>query len=525
MPIVTLPVPDSYESSTRPIAVQIAKNLLKSHAAPKGARIVFPGDTGKIAQPKSTISDKRADENNFLNTDSTVTITVTEEPLEDRILSTAVTKPKEENKFIFFDKELGINMRPVLTPTELTISFRLRFRDKNIAQQHYNNVKTRASLGRAEQLHMLTYHYGVPYQYVYMLTEMWRIRERVDPLNEDMKGWFDRCFSERLTVITNQAGHLDTGVMVIPENQVGVLGWFDFSYQPTKEEREHEGGTYLTGFDYKIQFDKITDMILEYPVMIHNQILPKTIRDDETEETPDTLLQTMQFSKSLFEFMISQQPKYLSGIEGWAYPFFDDWIVSRTPRGVNTLLTVLVEVDPDDKRDLFNIEDIDDFDYDQDVMDFLKTEHEHIARIGKSVFYINMYEGDTSTGFDKVVMDNQLNLRTVDEMSLRINNRVHIGIISDWTMLDQQAVLRLRAVPDVVEILLLNIIGDYPAFKIEVMSNGMISNKSMQQLIELTSSRKRNTGGCFTNDRGLAKEKYGRFTAGEYSILTIKSNP
>ena len=32
----------------------------------------------------------------------------------------------------------------------------------------------------------------------------------------------------------NMAGNLDTGIIVIPENQIGILGWYDFLH--TREE-------------------------------------------------------------------------------------------------------------------------------------------------------------------------------------------------------------------------------------------------------------------------------------------------
>lgn len=525
MPVVTLPIPDDYETTTRPVSVQLAQSLLKDYSAPKNARILFPGDIGKVAQPKSTISDKRQDENNFLQTDCTVHIEASDLPLEDRILSTAVTRPKDENKFIFFDRDLGINMRPVVTPSELDLSFRFRFKDKTTASNYINQCKTRASLGRAELLHTITYHYGIPHEYVYMIMEMYRIRERVAPLNESMKDWFKRCFTNRMTVITNQAGHLNTGVIVIPENQIEVLGWYDFTYQPPKEERENDAGAYTVGFNFKVQYDKVTDVVIEYPVIIHNQILPKTIRDDKTEEVPDTITRTMQHSKDLFEFMISQQPKYMSGIEGYAVPFFDDWVVSRTPRGVNTLMSVLVEVDENDKRDLFNIEDIEELEFDPVILDFMKGEAAFISHIGKSVFYMNMYEGDTSTGMDKVTMDINLNLRTVNEMNLRLINHFHLGIISDWTMLDEAAINRLRSNPLACEYLLYAILGDYQFTMCVPMSNGWISKECMNNLIEITHKRKPITGGIYTGDKGLnPQENYGRHTSAEYQIITIKTN-
>ena len=524
MPIVTLPIPDAYESSTRPIAVQIAKNIVKDYAAPKGARIVFPGDTNKIAQPKTVINDTRDKEGNFLQTDSTINITVEEQPIEDRILATAVTRHKDENICIFLDKELGIKLKPVYTPTETTISFRLRFRDKTIANRWRDGVKSRYSMGRAEVIHKVTYHYGIPPEMVYMIYEMHRIRERVAPLNESLRGWFERCFDARLTTVTNQAGNVNTGIIAMPENQIGILGWFDFTYIPDKNEKENDTGVYTCGFDYKFQYDKVTDLVLEYPVIIHNQVLPKTIRDDQKEEVLDTETKFMQHSKSLFEFMTSQDPRYLSSIEGYGVPFFDDWLVNRIPRGVSTLFHALVEIDPLDKRDLFNIEDIEELEFKQEILDFLPGEADFIAEIGKSIFYANMYEGEVSTGMNKVTMNATLDFRTVDEMDLRLINHFHFGIITDWTMLDQAALDRLRKNPTVFGIILDNI---DPSLKdrcnLTPMSNGYISWKSVHCVIQALLDNRYNIADQSYGDYGSNyDEQHRRLTTGIYKIVAVR---
>lgn len=524
MPYVTLPIPDAYESSTRPICVQIAKSIMKDYAAPKEARILFPGDVNKIAQAKSTIQDSRDKENNFLTTDNTIHIEINEQPIEDRLLSTAVVRNGEENVCIFVDSELGIKLKPVYTPTEVTISFRLRFRDKTKAERWRDGVKTRATMGRAEVIHMATYHYGIPPEMVYMLYEMHRIRELVAPLSETLKGWFQRCFDQRITTVTNQAGNVNTGIIVMPENQVGSLGWFDFTYVPDKAEKENETGTYTCGFDYKFQFDKVTDIVLQYPVIIHNQVLPKSIRDDNKEEVLDTVTKFMQHSKSLFEFMTSQDPRYLSGIEGYAVPFFDDWLVKRTPRGVSTLLTALVELDPLDKRDVFNINDIEEIAFHDDILAFLPGEAAFISEIGKSIFYFNMYEGDTSTGMLKVTMDTDLNIRTVDEMDLRKINHIHFGIITDFTMLDQAALERLRRNPNVLWMILDNIdptIREACAY--EPMSNGFLSWKAMQCYMQQLLNRRYNLVDDTYGRRGTNYDEDTRkLTVGTYRIIAIK---
>ena len=79
--------------------------------------------------------------------------------------------------------------------------------------------------------------------------------------------------------------------------------------------------------------------------------------------------------KHLFDFMTSQDPKWLSGIEGIAVPFFDEWLPPSTPRGVSTLFTTLMEVNPSDRREMFAITDIEEIEFHPDIIPFLKGEY------------------------------------------------------------------------------------------------------------------------------------------------------
>lgn len=524
MPIITLPIPEDYETITRPLSVQIAKYILKDYAAPKGCRIVYPGDATKIAQPKSTIDDTRDKDNNYYPNDATLHIQINEEVLEDRVLATAVNNHPQENMCIFFDKKLGIYVKPVYTPVETTISFRLRMADRTKANAWRNNLKTRRSMNRAEVVHRVGYHYGLPKEFILMLVQMYKMREAVAPLNETMVNWFTRCFDARKTVATNMAGNLDTGIIVIPENQIGILGWYDFTYMPEKNEKENDAGAFAGGFDYKFQYDKVTDCVLQYPIMIHNQVLPKTMRDDKNVDNLDELSRFSQHSKHLFDFMTSQDPKWLSGIEGIAIPFFDEWLPSSTPRGVSTLFTTLMEINPLDRREMFAITDIEEIEFHPDIIPFLKGEWPYIAHIGRSIFYLNLYEGDTSTGMDKITMNENLLLRSVDELNLREINRLHFGIITDLSMLDADALDRLRAFPGALAVILATLDKYGDCGVPQPMSNGSVSLKDMKALTQCLLEKRGNLAvGYLGIPEQNINEQYRRMTGGTYTIVARKS--
>jgi len=157
MPKLVLPVPETIESVTRPVVLDVVRQLAKYTALPE-ARIYFPGDMEKDRQPGTSISDDKLF-NTFGSTPK-ITIEVDEDYEAERMLTSAVYRP--ENLFIFRDDRLETSIKPVYSSTEITINFRGRFMDKVAATRWRDDVRARVSMERQEFLHDMTYHYLIP---------------------------------------------------------------------------------------------------------------------------------------------------------------------------------------------------------------------------------------------------------------------------------------------------------------------------------------------------------------------------
>lgn len=512
MPTLVLGVPEVYENASRPICIEVARAILKATRAPSNARVVYPDHMGAIAQKGSTVdSDQNDDSVNFTNSSEAIYIEMEERPIEDRVLSTAVTQ--QEHALVFHDPALGIRVKPVYTPTEVTVNFRLRFKDKTAADRWVNGIKTAYSAGRVENLHEVSYHYGVPPEILYILVELHQLRENVAPYNETLEKWFRDHMTTRAVTLTNLSGNLDHASLVIAETQIRVLGWFDFTYIPEKGEKADDGGTWTCGFDYRFQYDKVTDCVIEYPLMVHNQIIPEKIRAEYMPYRPEDRLAYVSYSRFAFNRADSYKPFSLSSLDGFSIPEFDDWVPARVIAKTTSICRVMVEVAESDPRDVLNLGQLGDWELNPIILDFLKGEAPYLGIFGKSVFHIGMFIGQYPKQDVPVVVDADLNVRTQYDMSLRDINHMRLSFVFDWTALDKPALDRLRRHPEVVRLLLGALLPGRAMPPI--IGIGLIPIKDILDLAEEINDRDH----LYKNALDLR-----RFTVGLYGIVTRRGS-
>ena len=67
--------------------------------------------------------------------------------------------------------------------------------------------------------------------------------------------------------------------LVISERQLPVLGWFG-EIVVSKLGKDDESPTYTVTFDYNVQYQRIIGFVIDYPLMVHNQLLDGRLWDD-----------------------------------------------------------------------------------------------------------------------------------------------------------------------------------------------------------------------------------------------------
>lgn len=443
MPRVATVIPDNYESITRPVALGIIRQVAEILQIPADIRVLFPGAVEEAPLTGSTLN--YVGEPSRFSYNGRFRAEITEAAVDDRIFATAVFQ--DENQPIFLEPKLGIKICPVYSGTEMAITFSYRAPNRVLAKRFRDDALMRTAMLRKENLHELTYHYGVPYPFLTLLQDVHTLRETVAGYGEDFSTWVSNHITQRATNITTLVGTQPQ--LVIAERQVCALGHFDFTAEPEPEEKDKEGGSWILRFEYRVSYDKVIAAAAQWPLVVHNQLMDakwySTPNASGTQIDPNRRRRAPSLSRFAFDHFTNvythdcERP-----YQPIAIPEFDDWAPATTHPFTSTVTTIMLMVDPEDPYAVMSLKELGDYNIDADILEYLKGEAPYLNRFGESAVHVALYVDDVPFDDGLITIDSDLNVRTVDPMSLRSRYHLRISLVHDLLAISPAAFERLR---------------------------------------------------------------------------------
>ena len=444
MPKISLMTPELNSAVIRPAILDITKQIQELTGIPKDSRILYVGEIGASYQKGSTLSDSPNERDRTgLSFGNQVSIEIDNDYNEANVNSTAVRQP--EHIPVFNDDKLGILIKPVYSKNDFTITFKYRSESETAGLRWRDSIRMHISMMRDINLHTVKYHFMIPPEYIYILKELHRLRENVAGYNEDFDTYLAAHATTKFTAISNQSGsHVR---LAIADTQMRIEGLFDFQIAPAKGERDDRNGSaWTTSFTYKVSFDVPIASNMEYPIMIHNQLLEYPYLD--YEESYDLDKHNKSWTQSL---------GYLSGFEATneldkvikrstvvRVPHFDAFVPTSSVFASQPVLSALCNVDTATPRLLLNLKELGDVGIDTDVLEMFSEEYPYLTKPYKSIFHLSLFKWSALSSDKHISVDSALNVICSEDLSLRDNHRVVLSMITDISLLDKPALLRLK---------------------------------------------------------------------------------
>lgn len=491
MPRIVLEVPQTYENIVRPVALSVGRDIQKILNLPHETTVLFPGQAGVALTANSAVGEKDHQAVSTFGHGARLLMEVSERPVEDRILATAVHQ--KENLPFFFDEKLKVRMYPIYAGTELTFNLTYRAPNRTLARRFYDEVLTRTAAGREGILHELDYYYLVPHQYIRLIMHIHELRENEDvaPYGQSLEEYAREHFDAKVRDVTDLIGNV--GSVAMGEFQTQSQGHFQFVGVTEAEEKEKESGTYNVTFSYTFTFDKVVGAVADYPLTVHQQLL-----DDIWYSEPRASGQLTDparrsrapshsrwvfdyFSRGLFPNLCRKRC-----IDGIVVPEFDDWSPAAIIGPTSTLFVGLLGLSKDDPTHLLPLDgDLGGFEIDVDVLEFMRKEAPYMAIKGHSVFNLRLYEGIEPMSDGCVTVDPEtLIVRSAFEIDLREVYHLRLSIVHDLKSLTQDAWDRLRsggvAAVKIVNALQRKVTNQY--FSPKLLGGYLISNADMEYI-------------------------------------------
>lgn len=442
MPKIVLTNPGVRDSVTRPVVLDIVRQILVWTGLPKDTQILFPGYDERPLQTASTISNEA--EFNFFDAHSMWKISIEENHQEDRGLSMAVLY--DDNPRIFDDEDARVWIRPAYSPCDVVLKIRSRFTDKDQAIRWREDIRTRIAMSRDARIHDVSYSYLLPVEFIRILEEIHKMREKPnhEPYGQTLEQYLNFYFSPKARLLSNLAGkQLQWGVA---ENQARILGYFDFQMIPETNEKENESSLQAIEFSYTFKYDKPVASVMTYPLIVNNQLINKNFRPTKKiEQVEDYKLQYTKSARNLRMFERSYDTESIA-IPGISIPEFDDFLpeLGTVPPGTLRVLTGLATIDLQNPLELLNLKSLGSHSLTDDVTDFMETEYEWMTKLGLSIFNVMVYRNEFPLQKDKYEIDSDLTVKLVDPPSLRDTFHVRLSLFQRPSLLPTVAKDRLR---------------------------------------------------------------------------------
>lgn len=445
MPRNFLPIPNSHETITRPVALAVARQIINLLELPPNISILYPGSMDQAAQVGSALNSSTGDPSKFA-LDDRFAIEVAERFSDQDVLSTTVHYHNSEP--YFNDPDIGVQLRPVYSQTDLDFTIQLRTKDRDTARRLRDHILARSAMLRKENLHECHYSYTVPPIHLHLLQQIHTMREAVAGYGEDFSTWVENHLTDRATNLVNLAGKGQT--LVIQEHQTQFLGWFDFEAAPDSLEKDRDAGTWNWSLTYKTQFGKVIGSAARWPLMVHNQLIPEPWRDapvanghqidpDRRPRRSGAITEALQnFTPHLYTDT-SRHP-----IDGVRYPVFDEWRPDYVYPDTSTLIVGMIGVDPTAPRTVMNLEDFGDYKIHPELAEFMREEHRHLTHYGDSLISVSLYCDNVPLDGSALGVNPELVLTSNEPLSLRGRYHVRVALHNDFFTVSRAALERLR---------------------------------------------------------------------------------
>jgi len=445
MPNIHVPLPETHQNIFRPIVLDVVKQV-QQITDMKDAKVYFPGDDKKIQTSGGSIDSKT---DRYVETTSKRMNQIeVDEEVDREEISPTFFNGKEYTP-IFEDRKLGLVLCPVYAKHNVVITFNYRCGSKTESLKWLQDMRMKLSRLRDINVHSVSYHYNLNEKLYKIIKIIYDLREKQGGYNQSLEVYIKNHSTPRLTVIGNLVNR--HSVFAVSERQTEIYGIFDFDALPSKPEKDEESGMWVIAFGYRFNYDKPIGCHMRYPVLVHNQPMPLELVSFTSEEVRDIAKMPTDSSRTqsaLRMFRADCVMDHIKSEDGIILiPTFDDFSTNVYMKFTAGVLQVLVNIEPNDLKTLFSLKDLGDVILDQDIIEFLETEYPYICKPYLSIFHVDLYQNDVLQHYDRISIDSDLTISSVEDLDIRSAYRVRLSVVTDIDFVEPSAIDRLRQYP------------------------------------------------------------------------------
>lgn len=353
-------------------------------------------------------------------------------------------------KAILHDTDIDAFIRPIYVESEIEFTIKYRSRSKTSANNLINMLKLNIIDNETMTLHNIEYMFYIPSSLLELFLDISRLKHNVIQDDSNYEDYLINNSDGRLSMVGGLDGTTSNMNIVVKEKQRDIVGYFEDSIIDVKSEYDDSNGTWEAELSYKITYNKPTALTVFYPPLIYNQLLPKKYlilknnRYDANRESSRTYIGEIDKPFTNGYRLDAVMGNQINDTDFISIPNFDNYKPSLKQPYLIRTFSLLLSITNDDKRTLFNLNELPEYDINPLFIEFIRTsEWSHICTRYKSIFYLELLENGKFVKDGILNIDENLNVYSNIDLDLTKTYRVMFNICSDTLILDSRARLRL----------------------------------------------------------------------------------
>lgn len=427
------------ETVTRPILIEVGYGIKELLGIDKDTYVKYDIKDNIIIK-KNKLGNIRID-----NTTKSEMMYVesTESGLDEHELALIPIRP--DFRPIYVDKDIRAKFQPIHHPRRITLRVKYLARSKSKMFSVINRLRLYTANDGGYNDLSLSYSYALPNYIGKLLIEINRLKnKRLDPALT-LEEYINSTFDNRVDIANSIDGDIFKSNLVIRESQSRIEGYITDNLHEITPEYDEEFAEWSLEFEYTFVYEKPISLLLRYPILIYNTMIDKFFRN---------FIKPKKLSKDAYRsarssdlYAVTQPDRSFKLRDGNYYltiPEVDREKLPYPPAFYARMFSVLVIVDEEDKRTLFNIADMPKVKFRDHVLEFILTsELDYVGEKFQSLFYIELYKDQTKDN-NKVILYEDGTLRTEYDMELTSTYRVVFNVLTDLNMLKKSAYNRVK---------------------------------------------------------------------------------
>lgn len=443
MPRITLALTTNYENITRPVAMSIARDVMRICDIDQNTPLYMPGEFEVINQPGTGLGESQEIR---WSSDRRV-VMVADDSIKNDSMLTGDVMSNDQPPF-WEDRRLGISLRPAYITSDLALSFKYTCATRQEAINWRDEMALKRKQNRTSITHEIEYDIPIADGTIGTLAHLHELREGVAGYGETFAQYFKANQCVPFHLIGTVDGREDTLNLMVKQKQAALTGYFDFSDIP-KERKTAGNSTWEIEFSYNLQYDRCTHLYFVYPLVVHQQHVGADFFDSSAKFGVEELDKHGSIGITALDTMNEWVNYYPAPTGGLRVPYYDEWIPPKSAQPVYSvpIISWMIVLDPNDPQDILDLSSLPDMQFIQEIDTLFRKGPEKLTRKGHSPVLFTLYCDDTPMGQDILTIDEHLHVRTTKPLDLRRSYHLRMSFVTNYTLLLPDCIMDMKTNP------------------------------------------------------------------------------